>query len=362
MTWLLNPDGILVLNSDGRVIITETQTNCCCSPAGCGVYGCTPISGIALPACYPLETQYDCICCQETTGNISITFGSFTQAANYQTDISAWPVVDDIVDKLSGQTISITLEYNNFVNNATRYGKISFIDTVNCRAYAWKLQYSSLYDNFTGRMLYYVFIDIVSAYAEYPWAIGDNFPCTNNNGTLTGTQQTPAPGGSTYDDSIATTVFGSPGNCCGPDPGMTLFVNSFAIDDSSPLEITGISFTSCGECDNSGYPSTVTADFSSCYPGIGTVTLNKIVLGDTDVAYDGNTSGTIGDYFYDITVFSLSPDGSLASEGCCFTLVYSVLVYDEDFNEIASCNGASSLCDNFNLIGTYTGDLSIDVS
>jgi hypothetical protein len=350
------------IDATGRRVLSNASGPCCCPT-------CPDL------ACGEIGTLYcDCwsstggeICCYANNGTITIPFGTITPASGYESQPYA-DVLDDLIAEVSGQSVDFVLSPGNTSASFVRYGKISQID--GCNAVAWLLTVSVGFDSpGTLDMTYTASISIVGTNVGRPHVLGDPFPCTDANGTPTGSRV--VTGADNFEVFLAQANNVAYGDCCGPGDAIVLdFINTDYIDDES-IEVGPYTFDSeCSPCDNSEFPETVDFDLSQCFEGLPTVSFNKIPdLGSVGLDYELNTSGMTGIYYWEIVglIIPQMVEGTPTGEDCntnlqcCFAIQYFMQVWDETDPEnpvlVQTCDVTAYKCDGrLTVIGTYDVD------
>jgi hypothetical protein len=277
-------------------------------------------------------------------------------------------VLDDLIAEVSGQNVDFVLSPANTSAAFVRYGKISQID--GCYALAWLITVSVIFESaITRDMAYTVTVSIVGTNVGKPHVLGDPYPCTDENGTPTGSLN--VTGASNIGVLLAFNTGDYFGDCCGPDEAIVLDdINTDYIDDES-IDVGPYTFDSeCSPCDNSEFPETVDFDLSQCFSGLPTVSFSKIPgLGSVGLDYELNTSGTTGIYYWEIVGLIIpqmvvgTPTGEDCNTNlqCCFAIQYFMQVWDETDPEnpvlVQTCDVTAYKCDGrLTVIGTYDVD------
>jgi hypothetical protein len=357
------------ISATGRRVLSNASGPCCC-PA-CPTIACGP----------PLQSICDCvsadpntICCARNTGQITVPFSTITPASGYESQPFA-AVIDDLISEVSGQNVVFTLSTNNISSSFSRYGKIVMVDE--CVAATWviDIQYS-FGSPFSNDLIYVATIRVFTTNVGGPFVVGQPFPCTDENGTLTGRYN--VPGGVSGGVQLAALdgLEHFVGDCCGPiEPIKLRDINTDYLDDEEPIEVGPYEFDpECSHCDNDAFPETVSFDLSQCFPGLPTVELSKTPgLGLVGLDYALNESGTTGIYYWEVVglivpqSIPLEPDeGCETNAGCCFAFQYFMQVWDETDPEdpilVQTCDVTAYKCDGrLTVVGTYSLD-GVDIA
>jgi hypothetical protein len=276
-------------------------------------------------------------------------------------------VIDDLIAEVSGQNVVFTLSTNNISSGFARYGKTVMID--GCQAVTWRISVVIGFSPTDGNQVYSCVIEIFGTNVGGPLVIDDPFPCTDENGTPTGTYD--VSGADNFSTFLAQMNDITTGDCCGPLNAMVLdVINTDYLDDEEPIEVGPYEFDpECSHCNNDAFPETVSFDLSQCFPGLPTVELNKIPdLGLVGLDYALNESGTTGIYYWEVVglivpqSIALEPDeGCETNAGCCFAFQYFMQVWDETDPEdpilVQTCDVTAYKCDGrLTVVGTYSLD------